>query len=99
MKEFRYFVHDGGLYVTPHTVFHDNYQPMMRWAEQEAKKALEEAGADHAIYAVTTIKDGMKEVDFYVPAVTLNDVEFDKRTDAQVASDPSSIVYALHAMR
>lgn len=64
----------------------------IREFEQEAKKVLEDTGADHVVYAVKYYDDNgeLDEIRFYM--IPMNDEEFDK----DVASKPGIRVYALH---
>ena len=58
--------------------------------EQEAKKLLDETGADHVVYGMKIYEDGhLKEVRFYLQP--MSEEEFDR-----VASLSGVIVYALH---
>ena len=63
--------------------------------EQEAKKLLDETGADHVVYGMKIYEDGhLKEVRFYPVELLFAHrlkVEFDR-----VASLSGVIVYALH---
>jgi uncharacterized protein YbaA (DUF1428 family) len=64
----------------------------IREFEQEAKKVLEETGADHVVYAVKDHNDDgeLDEIRFYM--IAMGDEEFQK----DVASKPGLRVYALH---
>lgn len=64
----------------------------IREFEQEAKKVLEETGADHVVYAVKDYDDDgeLDEIRFYM--IAMDDEEFQK----DVASKPGLRVYALH---
>lgn len=58
--------------------------------EQEAKKLLDETGADHVVYGMKIYEDGhLKEARFYLQP--MSEEEFDR-----VASLSGVIVYALH---
>lgn len=67
----------------------------IREFEQEAKKVLEETGADHVVYAVKYYDDdeALEEIRFYM--IPMTDEEFQK----DVAGKPGIRVYALHKMR
>ena len=61
--------------------------------EQEAKKLLDETGADHVVYGMKIYEDGhLKEARFYLQP--MSEEEFDR-----VASLSGVIVYALHKKR
>lgn len=58
--------------------------------EQEAKKLLEETGADHVVYGMKIYEDGrLKEARFYLQP--MNEEEFER-----VAKLRGVVVYALH---
>lgn len=58
--------------------------------EQEAKKLLEETGADHVVYGMKIYEDGhLKEARFYLRP--MNEEEFER-----VAKLRGVVVYALH---
>ncbi len=58
--------------------------------EQEARKVMDETGADHVVYGMKIYEDGhLKEVRFYLQP--MSEEEFDR-----VASLSGVIVYALH---
>lgn len=60
--------------------------------ELEAKKVLEETGADHVVYAVKYLDDNgeLEEIRFYM--IPMTEEEFEK----EVANKPGIQVYALH---
>ena len=70
-------------------------QKCIREFEKEAKKVLEETGADHVVYAVKYYDDdeALEEIRFYM--IPMADEEFRK----DVAGKPGIRVYALHKMR
>lgn len=67
----------------------------IREFEKEAKKVLEDTGADHVVYAVKEYgkDDELDEIRFYM--IPMSDEEFQK----DVASQPGLRVYALHKMK
>lgn len=67
----------------------------IREFEKEAKKVLEDTGADHVVYAVKEYGDDdeLDEIRFYM--IPMSDEEFQK----DVASKPGLRVYALHKMK
>lgn len=67
----------------------------IREFEKNAKKVLEETGADHVVYAVKYYDDngGLEEIRFYM--IPMTDEEFQK----DVAGKPGIRVYALHKMK
>lgn len=67
----------------------------IREFEQDAKKVLEDTGADHVVYAVKYYDDNgeLDEIRFYM--IPMTDEEFQK----DVAGKPGIRVYALHKMK
>lgn len=63
--------------------------------EREARKVMDETGADHVVYAVKYYDDDgeLDEIRFYM--IPMSDEEFQK----DVAGKPGIRVYALHKMK
>ncbi len=96
----KYFWHDGGTYVIPHNALLREIPGMINECREAAVEAIKQAGAAHAVYAVKKYAPetgALAEVDFYAPAVLLDDAEFYKRTGAEAKENPGCIILASHA--
>lgn len=95
----KYYVHGPSPYIVPqYRNIRDFIRELMDYA-REASVAREEARAAHAVYAVKVYgQDGdLDHVDVYEPPVLLDDLEFERRTDAEYKKHPSCVIYASHA--
>lgn len=96
----KYFVHDGSVYVIPHDALLQEIPGMINECREAAVEAMKQTGAAHAVYAVKKYAPetrALAEVDFYMPAVLLDDDEFYKRTDAESKAHPGCMILASHA--
>lgn len=94
----KYFVHGGGIYTVPqYRNYRDFIRELMEYG-REASRAREEAGADHAVYAVKVYgQDGdLDHVDVYDPPVLLDNREFEERTAAEYEKHHGCVIYASH---
>ncbi len=99
MCEFKYFVIGDSPYITPHYTLLKELPAMLREARTAASKKMCETGMQHCIYAVKRY-DGaaIERVDFYSPAVALNDADFYERTEAEMKGHPGCMIYATHKL-
>lgn len=93
------FYHNGAMFINP---IYASRQEALRWlneAGHEAKKAMTEANADHAIYGTRSydLESGdLTEVSIYAPAVLLTEEEFENRIAAHLAEHPGDLILAHH---
>lgn len=91
--------HNGATFLNP---IYASWQEASRWlseAGHEARKAMKEAGADHAVYGTRSYDPetgSLIEVDIYAPAVLLNEEEFERRIAAHLAEHPGDLILAHH---
>lgn len=98
----KYFYHDGRLLVPERDASASDLAEMIKLARQAAVDALNHTGEDHAIFAVKHYcqeTGELREVDIYCPAITLDDAEFQRRTDMQVKDSPGCYILAVHTRR
>lgn len=96
------FLHDGEMYIQPFFTNARELQSLVGQCREAAFKAMNEAGAAHAVYGVKKYDPetgALSEADLYCPAVLLDDAEFDSRTDAEAVKYPGCLILALHAMK
>jgi hypothetical protein len=103
MREFKYFVIGDSPYITPHYALMSKLQSMLAEVRAEAVKSMRGADAAHCVYAVRIYggPDGsgeLEQVDFYSPAVLLNDFDFYSRTEAEMKDHPGCIICAAHKL-
>ena len=100
MSELKYFVIGDSAYIEPHYTLLKELPRMLSEAGTAASQRMRETGAQHCVYAVKRYDAAGKieQVDFYSPAVALNDADFGERTDAEVKDHPGCIIYATHKL-
>ncbi len=93
--------HNGSTFLNP--IFASRKEAL-RWlneAGHEARAAMDEAGAAHAVYGTRHYDNesgDLIEVDIYAPAVLLNDEEFESRIAAHLAEHPGDMILAHHRL-
>lgn len=99
MKQVKYIVNDRTPIVIPHYMELSQLPASLAEFEKQARKAMTDSGAAHAVYAVKryTEADEIELVDFYDPPVCLDDEAFYERTDAEAREHPGCMIYAVHA--
>lgn len=100
MSELKYFVVGDSAYIEPHYTLLKELPRMLSEAGAAAAKRMRETGTQHCVYAVKRYDDAGKieQVDFYVPAVALDDADFYARTEAEMKGHPGCIIYATHKL-
>lgn len=91
--------HDGATFLTPHYATPKELAELFSKAGHEARKAMKDAGAAHAIYGTRSYDPAtgtLIEADVYAPAVLLDEDEFYKRVDAHLAGHPADRILAHH---
>ena len=97
----KYYLHDYGTYIVPQYASPQELETIMSVARQFAYGDMEKSQKDHAIYGVRRYDQetgNIESVDVYIPAVVLDDKEFDRRTKAQRGKSPGCYILAVHAM-
>lgn len=98
----KYYLHTGGTYIFPQYASAKDLARFLSIAHQDAYDDMAMCGREHAIYGVKHYDSETGDItsaDIYDPAVLLDDVEFDKRTKAQMEKSPGCYILAVHAMR
>lgn len=98
----KYYLHDGSVYIVPQYASPQEYATLMSVARRSAYDDMEKSQKDHAIFGVRhydRVTGDIESVDVYIPAVVLDDKEFDRRTKAQMKKSPGCYIQAVHAMR
>lgn len=93
------FLHDGRVFIEPFFTNASELQSLIGQCREAAYKAMNEAGAAHAVYGVKRYDPetgALTEADLYRPAVLLDDAEFDARTAAESAKYPGCLILALN---
>ena len=91
--------HNGATFLNP---IYASWKEVSCWlseAGHEARKAMKEANADHAIYGTRSYdpeSGALIEVDIYAPAVLLSEDEFESRIAAHLAEHPGDLILAHH---
>lgn len=98
----KYYLHEGSTYIVPQYASEEELARFLSIARQDAYDDMAMCGREHAIYGVKHYDPETGDItstDIYDPAVLLDDVEFDKRTKAQMKKSPGCYILAVHAMR
>lgn len=98
----KYYLHNGSVYIVPQYASPQEFATLMSVARQVAYDDMEKNQKNHAIYGVRHYDQetgDVESVDVYIPAVVLDDEEFDRRTKAQMEKSPGCYIQAVHAMR
>lgn len=100
MSELKYFVIGDSVYIEPHYTLLKELPRMLSEAGAAASQMMRETGSQHCIYAVKRYDatGAIEQVDFYSPAVALNDADFYERTEAEMKGHPGCIIYATHKL-
>ena len=96
------FMHDGRMFVEPFFATAKELQSMLGKCREAAVEEMKKSGAAHAVYGVKKYDPetgALTEADLYLPAVLLDDAEFDSRTEAEAVKFPGCLILALHAMK
>lgn len=100
MGEFKYFVIGDSVYIQPHYAMLSELPLMLSEFGSAASKRMREICTKHCVYAVKRYNAAgdIEQVDFYSPAVALDDAKFYKRTEAMMKIHPGCIIYAVHKL-
>lgn len=91
--------HNGAIFINP---VYASCKEALAWlseAGKDARKAMDDAGAAHAIYGTRSYdpeSGDLAEVSIYAPAVLLDDEEFERRVAAHLAEHPGDLILAHH---
>lgn len=91
--------HNGAIFLKPYFLSAKELSSIFSKVGHEARRAMKEAGAAHAIYGTRSYDPAtgdLIEADVYDPPVLLTEEEFESRVAAHLAEHPGDLILAHH---
>lgn len=88
------------VYVQPHYAMLSELSSMLSEFGSAASQRMREVGTQHCVYAVKRYNAAgeIEQLDFYSPAVALDDADFYERTEAEMKKHTGCVIYAVHKL-